>query len=57
MSSPMRSRFQPVQVHASVHDDEPCQCQDCVALRRRLTQIVTQTKPLPGPCRPVYACR
>lgn len=57
MSSPMRSRFQPVRVHASVHDDEPCQCQDCVALRRRLTQMVTQTKPLPGPHRPVYACR
>ena len=57
MSSPMRSRFQPVQVHASVHDDEPCQCQDCVALRRRLTQMVTRAKPLPGPHRPVYACR
>ena len=53
----MRSRFQPVRVHASVHDDEPCQCQDCVALRGRLTQMVTQTRPLAGERRPVYSCR
>ena len=53
----MSSRFHPVRVHASVHDDEPCQCQDCVALRRRLTQMVTQTQPLAGADRPVYACR
>ena len=57
MSSPMRSRFQPVRVHASVHDDEPCQCQDCVALRRRLTQMVTHNKPLAGADRTAYACR
>ena len=53
----MRSRFQPVRVHASVHDDEPCQCQDCVALRRRLTQMVTHNKPLAGADRTAYACR
>ena len=56
-SFPMNSRFQPVRVHASVHDDEPCQCQDCVAFRRRLTQMVMQTKPLARAERSVYACR
>ena len=53
----MNSRFQPVRVHASVHDDEPCQCQDCVAFRGRLTQMVRQTKPLARAERSVYACR
>ncbi|WP_413401755.1 MULTISPECIES: hypothetical protein [unclassified Synechococcus] len=53
----MNSRFKPVRVHASVHDDEPCQCDDCVALRRRLTQIVSQTRPLAVAHRSVYVCQ
>ena len=38
----MRQRFQPVRLHSSVHDDDPCQCHDCVALRGRLTQMIDQ---------------
>ena len=36
----MRSDFQPVRLHASVHDDDPCQCASCVALRGRLQAMV-----------------
>ena len=38
----MRRRFQPVRLHSSVHDDDPCQCHDCVALRGRLTQMIDE---------------
>ena len=38
----MRQRFQPVRLHSSVHDDDPCQCHECVALRGRLTQMIDQ---------------
>ena len=31
----MDQRFQPVRLHSSVHDDDPCQCHDCGI--RRLT--------------------
>ncbi|QNI47978.1 hypothetical protein SynA1825c_01304 [Synechococcus sp. A18-25c] len=38
----MQRRFQPVRLHSSVHDDDPCQCNDCVALRGRLAQMMDQ---------------
>ena len=48
----MRSHFQPVRLHASVHDDEPCQCAGCVALRGRLQAMVLTAPGREDPVRP-----
>lgn len=42
----MRSDYRPVQLHASVHDDEPCMCLSCTDLLGRLTLNATRSQSL-----------
>ncbi len=42
----MRPSYRPVQLHASVHDDDPCMCLSCTDLRGRLTFNATQSQSL-----------
>gem|GEM_PF-6771485 len=42
----MRPSYRPVQLHASVHDDDPCMCLSCTDLRGRLTLNATRSHSL-----------